>query len=477
MLGALVVCYSIMPSVQAVAHSRVAIVGAGVAGLRCAQELASAGHNVHVVEASDAVGGRVRSDVVDGFTLDRGFQVFLDYYPEARSALNYDALELQPFVPGAIVRVDEQPPLLIADPLRYPRALLSTVFTPLASLCDKLTLGLTVIGLKLITLEQIMARKERTTEAHLSEELRLSRGLIDRFFRPFLQGIFLSPLSCQSSRMFEFVLRAFVDGGACLPRKGMGEVSEQLARSATAAGAVISLNSPVTSVAIGALANGEPHTLQLGDGSELTCDAMVIAVDQPAAERLLPQDSVGEAKGERAAVASSCLYFAFEGPPPVAEPILVLNGASRLDGRSINNLCFPSVVSDRYAPAGHSIACVSVVGEPTLAEPELVAEVRSQLVAWFGEPAARWRFMRSYVVPHAQPSQLPPNTDDFARPLRLRGDGVGLYICGDHRRTPSLNGALASGREAAACVVEDLVSVSASPSAGLGLEVGTASAS
>ena len=363
---------------------------------------------------------------------------------------------------AAVSSSDEQPPLLIADPLRYPRALISTVLSPLASPRDKLTLGLTVAGLKLSALDDIMSREERTTEAHLGDKLGLSRGVIDRFFRPFLQGIFLSPLSRQSSRMFQFVLRAFVDGGACLPRKGMGEVSEQLAQSATAAGASISLNSPAASVAVGALEDGQPHTVQLADGRKLTCDALVIAVDQPAAERLLPEDGVGEAAAERAAVASSCLYFGFEGPPPVTEPILLLNGASRLDGRSINNLCFPSTVSDLYAPAGHSLACVSVIGEPTLSESELVVEVRRQLASdmWFGEPAMRWRFLRSYVVPHAQPSQLPPNNDGFERPLRLRGDGVGLYVCGDHRRTPSLNGALASGREAAMCVIEALVRAS-----------------
>ncbi|KAL3929854.1 MAG: hypothetical protein SGPRY_001783 [Prymnesium sp.] len=323
------------------ARVKVAVIGAGVAGLRCAEQLASAGCDVHVLEASDGVGGRVRSDLhPEGFILDRGFQVFLDFYPEARLALDLASLELDNFIPGALVLGKEQRPLLIADPRRYPQALFATVLSPLASARDKLALALAIIRLKFLDLEQIMTREEYTTQVYLSENVGLSAGLISSFFQPFLQGVFLSPLTRQSSRMFDFVVRAFVDGSACLPRHGIGAISEQLATSAMDAGAVISLDRRVCRLETGHLADCRAHTVHLSDGGALECDALVIATDQPSAERLLDktEDEVGEASQERTAAASTVLYFALDGEPPVSEPILLLNAEAQLDGCTINNI-------------------------------------------------------------------------------------------------------------------------------------------
>ena len=192
-------------------HTSVVCVGGGVAGLRAAMDIASTGRDVLLVEASDGVGGRVRTDRVDGFLLDRGFQVFLDAYPESRAILDYKALRLHNFLPGARVQmVDARP--LVADPLRKPGALISTLGFPIGSLADKTRLVLAVMKLKLSSIEELFAAPEVSTSEYLRDRLQLSPALVDGFFRPFFGGIFISSLEKQSSILFEFVLRMFIDG-------------------------------------------------------------------------------------------------------------------------------------------------------------------------------------------------------------------------------------------------------------------------
>jgi len=147
------------------------------------------------------------------------------------------------------------------------------------------------------------------------------------------------------------------------------------------------------------------------------------------------------------------MYFGFQGPAPVSEPLLILNSQTLIDGRTVNNVCFPSVVCPSYAPPGHNLASVSLIGDLVSDEAELVNHVRAQLTTWFGEEAAKWRFLKSYVCRYAQPAQSPPNDDQFMRNVQLE---PGLYVCGDHRATPSLNGALGSGALAAQAVRKQL---------------------
>ena len=196
----------------------------------------------------------------------------------------------------------------------------------------------------------------------------------------------------------------------------------------------------------------------LDDGSRLRADAVVVATEAPAAAALLATRADSPPSPPlRRGLSSCCLYFGFEGAPPVAEPLLILNargGGAAGPSAVINNLCFPSAVAPSYAPPGCTLASVNVVGCPALPEAELVAQVREQLEGWFGEAEVReWRFLRRYEVAYAQPEQAPLLGVDFERPKRLGG---GVFLCGDHTSTPTLNGAIASGEAAAEAVLRDL---------------------
>jgi phytoene dehydrogenase-like protein len=409
------------------------VVGAGLAGLRCARRLHEQGVAATVLEAGDGVGGRVRTDRVEDFQLDRGFQVLLTAYPEAADALDYEKLELHPFYPGAVVRTGGKF-VTVADPFRRRWDGLRTVLAPVGGLGDKLKVASLRRQVVAGSLEELFARPETTTREALAAH-GLSDTIVDRFFRPLFGGVLLDRELGTSSRMFEFVYRMFALGDVALPARGMGAVTEQLAGGLPPD--QVRLGQRVTAVGDGGVT--------LADGERLPARAVVVATEGPTASGLL-----GGEPPAPGSVAARCLYFAADRTP-VDEPVIVLDG----DGEGpVNNLCVPSSVASGYAPPGAALVSAAVLDRPGLPKgPDLEAAVLGQLADWFGSGVVAWRHLKTYHIPHAQPAQPPGALDPPERPVRLR---PGLYVCGDHRDNASINGALASGRRTADAVLEDL---------------------
>jgi phytoene dehydrogenase-like protein len=403
----------------------VIVVGAGLAGLACARHLLEAGAGVRVLEASDAVGGRVRTDVVDGFRLDRGFQVLLTAYPECQRVLDYAALDLRTFLPGALVRRRGRFHEL-SDPWRRPERAWRSLTAAVGTVADRLRMARFRSRCRRGTLAELFARPETSAAERLHAE-GFSAGMIESFFHPFFGGILLDRSLSASSRMLEFVFRMMAEGDVAVPAMSMGAIPDQMARRL-----------PEGTIRLGArVAAASPREVVLESGETLGADAVVIATEGPEAARLagLP------APGSRPA---TCLYFAAERAP-VEEPILVLDGDA---SGPVNNLCFPSQVAPSYAPAGATLVSASVVGGAAsdAGDAALEAAVRRQMGSWFGPEVRRWRHLRTYHIRHAQPEQRPGTLEPVERPVRL---GSGLFVCGDHRDTASLHGAMASGRRAA----------------------------
>lgn len=406
------------------------VIGGGVAGLVCASQIHAAGLSVQLLEASDRVGGRIRTDDVDGFQLDRGFQVFLTAYPEARTVLDYEQLELCRFAPGALVRYEGSWHRL-ADPWRNPRHLLSTIFSRVATLNDKIRIASFRKHTQRGELNDIYDRPERTT-MELLREWGFSDVITERFLRPFLGGVFLDGKLETSSRMCEFVFRMFSQGDAALPALGMEQIPKQLARRLPTG--VVQVNSAVQSI------DGE--NVVLSTEERLSARAVIVATSAPIARQLM--DDAYPAAGRSV----NCLYF--DAPaPPLREAILVLNGDST---GPINNLCVPSQVSSKYAPPDRSLVSVTVLGDHT-DEQRLLADVRLQLAAWFGDSVESWRHIKTYAIPYALPAQAPPALQPVAKPTQISDS---LFVCGDHCDTASINGAMASGRRTAEAVIEVL---------------------
>jgi phytoene dehydrogenase-like protein len=404
------------------------IVGAGVAGLCCALRLQEKGIPCLLLEASDEPGGRVRTDRVDGFLLDRGFQVLLTAYPEAQRLLDYKALRLKTFQPGALVRTGGKLHR-VSDPFRQPWTLPATLLAPVGTLEDKKTVARFRGHVLQGTLEEIWTRPE-TSSLEALKGFGFSQGMIDSFFRPFFGGIFLETELATSSRMLEFVFRMFSQGRAALPSAGMGMIPQQLAARLPAG--TIRLNARVESIG--------PGEVRIKGGERIPAQAVVLATEAREAARLLPEL---HPPGFRD---TACLYYAAP-KDPVGKAILVLNGEG---GGPVDNLCVPSAVAPTYAPAGQALISATVIGASGADEKNLESQVRKHLTSWFGPEVAGWKHLRTYHIPLALPARK--SFEPAALPVRRK---PGIYLCGDHRETPSLQGAMISGRRAADALEED----------------------
>ena len=406
----------------------VIIVGAGLAGLSCARRLQTEGADYLLIEASDRVGGRVKTDVVKGFILNRGFQVLQTAYPEAQRFLNYAALDLKAFEPGAAFRIGGRFHT-VADPLRAPRWVIQTLAAPIGTWGDRLRMARLNRRLTRVGPEEILKGPDIHTPGFLRGE-GFSELMIERFFMPFFSGVCLDPQIKVSSRVFQYIFRMFAMGDVSIPARGMEEIPKQIAGA-------IEPHRLRTGVRVRALKQG---TVTLESGEELSCRKAVLAVEAPEVERLLGFPARTASRGEH------CLYFSAE-EPPLREPFLVVNAEGR---GPINNLCVPSLVASAYAPAGRSLISVTVIGEHLVSKSNLEEAVRDQLSEWFGKVANRWELLRVYSIRHALSDQPAPAPDPTVAVGELR---PGIFVCGEYGSLPSIQWALMSGRLAAEAVL------------------------
>ena len=402
------------------------VIGAGLAGLTCARDLVQAGQKVLVLEASDGVGGRVRTDEHEGFLLDRGFQVLLTAYPQAKRVLDYPALELQPFYPGSLVRSPIGTMEKLADPFRQPVDGLKTLGSSVGSMGDKMRIGQMRARLMLTSLDAIYESEEDSARHWLIDQ-GFSKDFISQFFRPFYGGVMLDENLSASKKMLEFTYKMFAQGDTSVPAAGMGAITAQIADHIGEQR--IRLGSRVKQVSQG--------SVTLENGERIKGDQVVVATDVDFAHEQIQEIQNPGWRGV------SCLYF--DAPePPVKEPILVLNGDA---AGMVNNLAVMSQVAPTYAPKGRSLVSVSVVGGAP--REALTGRVIQELTGWFGKQVSHWRHLRTYDIPKGQPAQ---DLSEVMRPVHTSVSGV--FVCGDHRETPSIEGAMHSGQRAAHAVLD-----------------------
>ena len=416
----------------------VVVAGGGLAGLVAARRLADAGADVTVIERRETVGGRVRSREVEGFTLDRGFQVLFTAYPAVRRELDLDALDLRHFSPGATIARHNRRSVL-ADPVRDPRALFETLTNREVTTTDKLRTLLLRQDLSGRTEAELFDAPDATIREWL-REWGFSDAFLDNFVAPFYGGITLDRSLSTSRRVFGYTFKMLAEGGIAVPAGGMGAIPAHLADRARAAGATLRLCEAVTGVE-----DGSTVTVRVGSES-VEADACVVATDPPTARDLTGVEAVPTD-------ARSCVTQHFrlraETAPDVGKRLL-LNATDA----SPNHVAPTSAVAPEYAPDGAELFSATFLGPDVTdrAESDLAADLRDALRSWYPERRLDPDLVATDRIEFAQFAQ-PPGVHENLPGLR---DGGGrVYLAGDYTAWSSIQGAMRSGREAAEAVLSD----------------------
>ncbi|MCC5939320.1 MAG: FAD-dependent oxidoreductase [Lunatimonas sp.] len=402
------------------------IVGAGISGLIAAWELEKAGFSPVILEESDRVGGRVRTDYQDGYALDHGFQVLLTAYPEAKAYLDYEALDLKTFQPGAVI-LKPGDTFSIYDPLRNPFRLPAMVFSQVGNLLDKLRIFQLTKELREKHVEEIFQSPEMTTQDYLKK-----RGFSDRmmknFFIPFFRGIFLEEKLETSSRMFEFVFKMFGEGHAAVPAKGMGEIPKFLASRLV--NTSIRLNTKVNRI--------DHNVIHLASGDTITADDILLT--------LRPGNFLeGYDQPDPGYRTVTTLYYSLQ-QSFIAKPSI---GLVPDDHFLINNIVFMTDVSKSYSTNGRALLSVSIVKEVAHME-QLEQFVSLELEALSGIAASHFQHIKTFRITKALPILEGLR---YTRPLVHYQLHDHLFVTGDHMLYGSVNAAMQAGRSAAQAIL------------------------
>jgi phytoene dehydrogenase-like protein len=399
-------------------RAEVVVVGAGLAGLSAATRLADAGCDVHVLEAAEHAGGRLATTVVDGFVVDRGFQVLNTGYPRVAADLDLAALELGWFRRGAVVHEGGRSHRVV-DPRQVPLGAAEALRAPIGSLREKAAVAAFSVRAGWSPVPRLLHAPETSAEAAL-RRAGVGEAALERFFRPFLSGVLLEDELATSSRYLDLLWRSFVRGSIGLPARGMQAVGEQLAGR-------LGTDRVHRGVRVGAV-TGERFT---SDAGTLRADAVVVATDPDTAAALVPGLDAGAPRR-----VTTHLHVLPRSP-----------GSDRLislgtpEGRVVNSAVL-SDVQPRYSPDGRALVASSTLGDTR------ETDVRAEIARLHGVAPADLAHLTTVAVPAAQPAALPPL--QLRRPVDLGG---GLFVCGDHRDTPSIQGAMASGARTARAVL------------------------
>ncbi|MEP2240436.1 MAG: NAD(P)/FAD-dependent oxidoreductase [Maribacter sp.] len=411
-------------------NTKIHVIGAGISGLIAATVLEQHGFSPVIIEATDRVGGRVKTDIINGYQLDHGFQVLLTEYPAAQKYLDYESLELQHFLPGASIFKNGKQEI-IGDPLRDASLLFSTLSASIGTFSDKLKILKLNTRLKKKTIEQIFNDKEQSTFSYLTD-FGFSTKMINEFFKPFFSGIFLENKLNTSSRMFEFVYKMFGEGSAALPKGGIEEIPKQLLHQLTST--TVKYNTAVSAI--------EDGKILLADGQEIESDFIIIATEASYFIQNLKNQALEW---------QSCdtLYFEVEHRT-IEKPLI---GLIPEKNALINNIFYHTSLKTTLNN-GKELLSVTVVNNQELSKDKLIAQVQKELTELCGITSST--FIKHYSIPKSLPKLNDLQYELSPSETRLTQT---IFLAGDVQLNGSLNAAMIAGEKAALGVLENLQGV------------------
>lgn len=406
-------------------QKKIAIIGAGISGLTAASVLEAHQYAPVIFESSSGVGGRVQTDLYNGYQLDRGFQVLLTAYPAAQKYLDYTSLDLQALKPGAVL-FSNTGKTTIGDPTRDLSLLVPTVLSSVGSITDKWKVLRLNRELKKKSVSDIFETPEISTMAYL-QKYGFSQKMIAQFFKPFFSGIFLEDELHTSSRMFEFVYKMFGEGQTVIPKAGIGAIPEQLASGLCNTQFIF--NTKVKEVS--------DTLLVTDDGKTHQFDYIIIATQANDLIANLSNQSLSW---------NTCDTLYFETPNRhISQPIIGLVADSTA---LVNNFFYHSSISTK-ANGSAELLSVTIVKPHHLDEPTLIKTVSEELRQFCGIEGLR--FIKRYKIPKALPALQHLQYEMQASETRLTES---IFLAGDHQLNGSLNAAMIAGERAALGVIE-----------------------
>ena len=406
---------------------KIHIVGAGISGLIAATVLEKNGFSPVIIETTDSIGGRVKTDIVDGYQLDHGFQVLLTAYPAAQKYLNLEALQLQSFIPGASIFKNGKQQI-IGDPLRDKSLLLSTVFARIGTLSDKFKILKLNNKLKKKSLSEIFSTQEQTTKSYLMA-FGFSNSIIDNFFNPFFSGIFLENKLETSSRMFEFVYKMFGEGDAALPKGGMQAIPKQISNNLKRT--TFKFNTKVATV--------NDSEIILADGQKIKSDFTIIATE--------PSKLVNTVN-KKVTEWQSCDTLYFETENRVINKPLI--GLIPEKDAVINNIFYHTSL-DSDLNGNKELLSVTVVDNQNLPSDKLIQRVQTELKQYCGINTSK--LIKHYNIPMSLPKLKELKYNALPSQTRLTDT---IFLAGDLQLNGSLNAAMIAGEKAALGVLDNL---------------------
>ncbi len=412
----------------------VVIIGAGLAGLAAARLLAIAGREVCVIDAGDDVGGRVRTDRVDGLLLDRGFQLYNPSYSEGANVLDLNVLDIQSFSPGVIVSIDSRH-YKLADPKREPTWAIDSLLAPVGTISAKLKFARYAIGLMLSKKDS--NTYDQRTDAFL--RAKFGNKLTEQLLMPFFAGVFLEGELATSKRSFDIALKSFISGTPGVPRNGMQAIPTQLATQL-----------PQGSVNLGVTATAVARTMVRTDQGDIRCRSVVIATNARSTAILIPSLKIPASNSVTTWYhLADCSGSELTG----GKSTLVVDGkkfigTSNDPSRPLVNTVVMSNSAPSYASENRTLVSSSALGVHHSTESE--QQVRAHLATLYKVPTGGWKHVATYPIPDALPMMSAPH--DISQDVRF---SEGVYLCGDYRQVSSIDGALASGRRAAEALLTD----------------------
>lgn len=397
------------------------IIGAGVSGLIAAYELEQKGYKPIIIEQSNEVGGRVKTNKVKGYALDLGFQVLLSAYPLAKQYLDMDALNLHKLESGALIYVNDKA-YRIGDPLRDWKVLLPTLFSDIGTIGDKIKVLKLNNSLKRKSIDEIFNSKETTTLQYLIE-FGFSSKIIERFFKPFFSGIFLETSLKTSSRMFEFVYKMFGEGYATIPKLGIGEISNQLKNKLH--NTEFMFNSEVKEIT--------DDKILMSSGENISHYGVIVATNSNSVIHSHNNQDI-------AWKTCMCLYFEVDKTNIPTRTIALISGTENY----ANNLyAYTDVKTDK------TVLSVTTLKHHNISDAAIIEKISSEVKNYTG--ASRVNYIHHYTINKAL-----PDIQNLKMTVQHGKNEVldNVFLAGDALMNGSLNAAMESGRLAAKALLK-----------------------